>query len=55
METSTPVINTLLLNNSIHFGMRAGAEEHRNLKLGDVALKLDEEQKIKIHVSYEAQ
>lgn len=48
LGTSTPqsLMNTLWLNNTMYFGMRAGTEEHRNLKWGDVTLNYDYELKI---------
>jgi len=42
---STPksLVNTMWYNNTLHFGMRGGGEEHRTLKWGDITLQLDEE------------
>ena len=35
-------MNTLWLNNTIHFGLR-GIDEHRKLDWGDVSIKKDEQ------------
>ena len=41
----TALINTLWINNTIHFGIRGGGEEHRALCLGDFKLYFDDELK----------
>ena len=39
----TALINTLWINNTIHFGIRGGGEEHRALCLGDFKVCFDDE------------
>ena len=34
----TSLLNTLWFNNTLHYGMRGGSAEHRNLCYGDVKL-----------------
>ena len=45
LGTSSPssLINTLWMNNTLHFGMRGGGSEHRQLCWGDLTLCLDSE------------
>ena len=39
----TSLLNTLWFNNTLHFGMRGGSAEHRNLCYGDMKLGFDTE------------
>ena len=50
-STPTSMINTLWLNNTVHFGMRGGGEEHRALCLGDLVLQYDGDLKLE-YVQY---
>ena len=51
VSTPTSMINTLWLNNTVHFGMRGGGEEHRALCLGDLVLQYDDDLKLE-YVQY---
>lgn len=42
-KTPSSLINTLQLNNTLHFDMRLGGEEHRGLCRGDIELRFDPE------------
>lgn len=39
--TPSSLINTLWFLNTLHFGIRGGAEEHRQIRWGDIVLKRD--------------
>ena len=41
IETPTSVINTLWYLNTLHFGIRGGSKEHRQICWGDILLKHD--------------
>ena len=43
--TPASLLNTIWLNNTLHFGIRAGGEEHRSLCFGDLKLCFDQELK----------
>lgn len=43
VKTPTSLLNTMWLNNTLHFGIRGGGEEHRNILWGDISLCYDEE------------
>ncbi|KAK3101033.1 hypothetical protein FSP39_000392 [Pinctada imbricata] len=42
-NTPTSLINTMWCNNTIHFGIRGGGEEHGGLCVGDFSLGFDDE------------
>ena len=44
-KSPTSLINTLWFNNTLHFGMRGGSSEHRNLCWGDLSLNYDHDLK----------
>lgn len=41
-KTPTSLLNSLWLNNTLHFGVRGGGEEHRNIQWGDIVLNYDQ-------------
>ena len=41
IKTPSSLINTLWFLNTLHFGIRGGSEEHRNIHWGDIQLKHD--------------
>ena len=45
--TPTSLINTMWFLNTLHFGIRGGAEEHRQIKWGDIVLKSDPQTHLK--------
>ena len=44
LSSRQPLLNTMWLSNTIHFGLR-GCKEQRELQWGDIALKTDSEEK----------
>ncbi|XP_053383670.1 uncharacterized protein LOC128549916, partial [Mercenaria mercenaria] len=51
----SPLIDTLWFNNTLHFGMRTGAAEHRNLCWGDLKLHYDDDLKCEYTEYHERQ
>ena len=37
--TPNSLINSLWFNNTVHFGLRGGMQEHRNIMWGDIQIK----------------